>query len=75
MVARIAVVGMACRYADATGVDELWQTVLGRRKGFRSLPERRLGAAYRGEQADHLPAISGQGGAGDGCARVIPGQG
>ncbi|MFD9739259.1 SDR family NAD(P)-dependent oxidoreductase [Umezawaea sp. NPDC059074] len=52
MTAAIAVVGMACRYADATGVDELWQTVLGRRKGFRSLPEGRLGAAYRGEQAD-----------------------
>ncbi|MEH1014695.1 SDR family NAD(P)-dependent oxidoreductase [Micromonospora sp. CPCC 206060] len=46
----IAVVGIACRYPDATGPDELWQTVLGRRRGFRLLPEQRLGAGYRGDR-------------------------
>ncbi|MEU2613196.1 SDR family NAD(P)-dependent oxidoreductase [Micromonospora sp. NPDC007271] len=44
----IAVVGMGCRYPDATGPGELWQTVLGRRRGFRLLPPGRLGPGYRG---------------------------
>ncbi|MBO4205932.1 type I polyketide synthase [Micromonospora echinofusca] len=48
----IAVVGIACRYPDATGPDELWQTVLGRRRGFRLLPEQRLGVGYRGDRDD-----------------------
>ncbi|MEV0610875.1 SDR family NAD(P)-dependent oxidoreductase [Polymorphospora rubra] len=44
----IAIVGMACHYPDATDVGQLWQTVLGRRRAFRRLPEQRLGAGYRG---------------------------
>lgn len=38
----IAIVGMACRYADATTPAELWQTVLARRRAFRRIPDERL---------------------------------
>ncbi|SNR28554.1 enediyne polyketide synthase [Haloechinothrix alba] len=55
---RIAIVGMACRYPDATTPEELWQTVLGKRRAFRRIPERRLPAAYRAEpgEPDHTYA-------------------
>jgi enediyne polyketide synthase len=33
---------MACRYPDANDPGELWQTVLGRRRAFRRMPEERL---------------------------------
>ncbi|MFD2474573.1 SDR family NAD(P)-dependent oxidoreductase [Amycolatopsis silviterrae] len=49
---RIAVVGLACRYPDATSPEQLWQNVLGRRRAFRRLPEVRLGAGYRGGPRD-----------------------
>ena len=42
MIAAIAIVGMACRYPDARTPEELWQTVLARRRAFRRLPEERL---------------------------------
>ncbi|WP_367127553.1 SDR family NAD(P)-dependent oxidoreductase [Saccharothrix sp. HUAS TT1] len=48
----VAVVGLACRYPDADSPDRLWETVLGRRRAFRSLPDRRLGAGYRGAGPD-----------------------
>ncbi|MFV2086266.1 SDR family NAD(P)-dependent oxidoreductase [Micromonospora sp. LOL_021] len=48
----IAVVGIGCRYPDAVGPDQLWQTVLGRRRAFRLLPTERLGLAYRGDRDD-----------------------
>jgi enediyne polyketide synthase len=38
----VAIVGMACRYPDARTPEELWQTVLARRRAFRRLPEERL---------------------------------
>jgi len=38
----IAIVGMACRYPDARTPEELWQTVLARRRAFRRMPEERL---------------------------------
>src|SRR5438874_2974166 len=38
----IAVVGMACRYADADTPEALWETVLARRRTFRQLPQERL---------------------------------
>jgi len=38
----IAIVGMACRYADAASPAELWENVLARRRAFRRLPEERL---------------------------------
>ncbi|WP_435149118.1 type I polyketide synthase [Micromonospora aurantiaca (nom. illeg.)] len=43
--APIVVVGMACRYPDATDPGQLWQTVLGRRRAFRPLPPERLPVA------------------------------
>ncbi|WP_045743732.1 SDR family NAD(P)-dependent oxidoreductase [Actinoplanes rectilineatus] len=39
---RIAVVGMACRYPDATSVRELWENALAARRGFRRLPDVRM---------------------------------
>lgn len=39
----IAIVGMACRYADARTPAELWENVLARRRAFRRIPAERLG--------------------------------
>ncbi|MEH1101385.1 type I polyketide synthase [Micromonospora sp. CPCC 205561] len=39
---RIAVVGMACRYPDATSPRELWENALAGRRAFRRLPEERM---------------------------------
>lgn len=38
----IAVIGMACRYPDASSPEELWQNVLAKRQAFRQLPKNRL---------------------------------
>ncbi|MCI0461425.1 MAG: type I polyketide synthase [Gemmataceae bacterium] len=38
----IALVGMACRYADARSPVELWENVLAQRQAFRRLPSERL---------------------------------
>ncbi|HYG62377.1 MAG TPA: polyketide synthase, partial [Thermoanaerobaculia bacterium] len=38
----IAIVGMACRYADARTPAELWENVLARRRAFRRIPAERL---------------------------------
>src|SRR5947209_9930985 len=38
----IAVVGMACRYADARSPAELWENVLAGRRAFRRIPPQRL---------------------------------
>ncbi|HEX2315708.1 MAG TPA: type I polyketide synthase [Thermomonospora sp.] len=40
--ARIAVVGMACRYPDAGSPGELWENVLAGRRAFRRLPDERM---------------------------------
>jgi enediyne polyketide synthase len=40
--ASIAIVGMACRYADARNPRELWENVLAQRRGFRRIPPERL---------------------------------
>lgn len=40
--AGIAIVGMACRYADARSPGELWENVLARRRAFRRIPAERL---------------------------------
>nr|AGO97216.1 enediyne polyketide synthase [Salinispora pacifica] len=40
--ARIAVVGMACRYPDATSPRELWENALAGRRAFRRLPPERM---------------------------------
>ncbi|GAA4690254.1 type I polyketide synthase [Phytohabitans rumicis] len=39
---RIAVVGMACRYPDATSPKELWENALAGRRAFRRLPDQRM---------------------------------
>lgn len=39
---RIAIVGMACRYPDATTPKELWENTLAGRRAFRRLPDKRL---------------------------------
>ncbi|MGC1212598.1 MAG: SDR family NAD(P)-dependent oxidoreductase [Micromonospora sp.] len=39
---RIAIVGMACRYPDATSPRELWENALAGRRAFRRLPEERM---------------------------------
>lgn len=39
---RIAVVGMACRYPDATSPTELWKNALAGRRAFRRLPDVRM---------------------------------
>jgi enediyne polyketide synthase len=41
---RIAVVGIALRYPDASSPDELWHNVLAGRRAFRRLPEERMRA-------------------------------
>ncbi|GAA0546971.1 type I polyketide synthase [Actinomadura livida] len=39
---RIAIVGMACRYPDATSPKELWENALAGRRAFRRLPDVRM---------------------------------
>jgi enediyne polyketide synthase len=50
MTARIAIVGMACRYPDARSPSELWENVLAQRRAFRRMPDERL------RLADYLSA-------------------
>lgn len=38
----VAIVGMACRFADARNPTELWENVLSQRRAFRRLPPERL---------------------------------
>jgi acyl transferase domain-containing protein/acyl-CoA thioesterase FadM len=38
----IAVIGLACRYPDATTPRQLWENILARRRQFRRLPDCRL---------------------------------
>jgi enediyne polyketide synthase len=38
----IAIVGMACRYPDASSPAELWENVLAGRRAFRRIPDERL---------------------------------
>ncbi len=42
MTPAIAVVGMACRYADALSPAELWQNAVAQRRAFRRMPAERL---------------------------------
>jgi enediyne polyketide synthase len=39
---KIAVVGMACRYPDATTPGELWENIVAGRRAFRRLPDVRM---------------------------------
>ena len=38
----IAMIGMACRYPDASSPEELWNNVLAQRRAFRRMPAARL---------------------------------
>src|SRR3954467_14898835 len=38
----VAIVGMACRYPDASSPGELWNNVLAGRRAFRRIPAERL---------------------------------
>src|SRR5262245_36372 len=50
----IAIIGMACRYAEARSPGELWENVLSQRRSFRYIPKVRLCLAdySRDEQID-----------------------
>ena len=48
----ISIVGIACRYPDADGPEQLWQNVLAGRRAFRQVPEVRLPSGYRGSRDD-----------------------
>jgi enediyne polyketide synthase len=39
---QIAIVGIACRYPDASSPDELWENVLAGRRAFRRIPDERM---------------------------------
>jgi enediyne polyketide synthase len=39
---RIAIVGMACRFPDASSPDQLWDNVLAGRRSFRRIPSQRI---------------------------------
>jgi enediyne polyketide synthase len=39
---RIAIVGMACRYPDASSPTELWENAIAGRRAFRRLPDQRM---------------------------------
>src|SRR5262249_8430413 len=41
----VAIVGMACRYPDASSPEELWENALAQRRAFRKLPPERLALA------------------------------
>jgi enediyne polyketide synthase len=42
----IAIVGSACRYPDASSVDELFENSLAQRRAFREIPRGRISADY-----------------------------
>lgn len=51
----IAIVGMACRYAEARSPRELWENVLAQRRSFRRIPRLRLNLAdYSAQREDAI---------------------
>jgi enediyne polyketide synthase len=54
----IAIVGMACRYAEAHSPRELWENVLAQRRSFRRIPRLRLNLAEYSPQQQREDAIS-----------------
>src|SRR5947209_5394600 len=53
----IAIVGMACRYAEARSPHQLWENVLAQRRSFRRIPQIRLRVddyAVEGETEDRI---------------------
>ena len=49
--AAIAIIGMACRYAEARTPWELWENVLAQRQSFRNIPRVRLNLADYSDEA------------------------
>jgi enediyne polyketide synthase len=49
----IAIVGMACRYAEARSPRQLWENVLAQRRSFRRLPRVRLNLADYSPDTQH----------------------
>ncbi|WP_338743088.1 SDR family NAD(P)-dependent oxidoreductase [Actinomadura luteofluorescens] len=47
----IAVVGLGCRHPDAATPEQLWETVMARRRAFRPLPRERLDLGDYGDPA------------------------
>src|SRR5215475_9581675 len=54
----IAIVGMACRYAEARSPRQLWENVLAQRRSFRRLPRVRLNLADYSSDAQHQDRIA-----------------
>jgi enediyne polyketide synthase len=54
----IAIVGMACRYAEARSPRELWESVLAQRRSFRRIPRLRLNLADYSAPQQREDAIS-----------------
>ena len=57
----IAIIGMACRYAEAHTPSQLWENVLAQRRAFRRIPRVRLNLAdYSPENQadDHIAATA-----------------
>jgi enediyne polyketide synthase len=57
---QIAIIGMACRYAEACSPAQLWENVLSQRRSFRRIPRVRLNLAdYSPEDPndDHITAV------------------
>jgi enediyne polyketide synthase len=50
----IAIIGMACRYAEARSPRQLWENVLAQRRSFRRIPRVRLNLA------DYAPEVQGE---------------
>ncbi|GAB4199946.1 MAG: type I polyketide synthase [Roseiflexaceae bacterium] len=55
MTPAIAIVGMACRYADADSPMALWENTLAQRQAFRRLPPERLDLADYFSDDPHAP--------------------
>jgi enediyne polyketide synthase len=56
----IAIIGMACRYAEARSPRELWENVLAQRRSFRRIPRVRLNLADYSAEAqseDRITAV------------------
>jgi enediyne polyketide synthase len=57
---QIAVIGMACRYADVRSPTQLWENVLAQRRSFRRIPRVRLNLAdysTEGANEDRITAV------------------
>jgi enediyne polyketide synthase len=54
----VAIVGMACRYAEARSPRELWENVLAQRRSFRRIPRLRLNLADYSAPQQREDAIS-----------------